>query len=180
MRKIGAIHAALYRGAGDSTIEERTPSSEARSAGVFADRVVRLGGPATRKGLGDPVRMVEVRFRKGDGEETVLHLVTDRLDLPAEVIALIFKYRWQVELFFRWLKCILGCRHLLSQSQDGVTIQVYAAIIASLLISVCTGLKPTKRTFETICLYFQGWASEEELLDHIRLRMSKEAISQTS
>ena len=39
-------------------------------------------------------------------------LVTDRMDLPAETIALIYKYRWQIELFFRWFKCILGCRHL--------------------------------------------------------------------
>lgn len=162
------------------TIEDRPLSQEARSAGVFSDRVVRLGGPATREGLRDPVRMVEVRFRKGNGEETILHLVTDRIDLPAEVVALIFKYRWQVELFFRWLKCILGCRHLLSHSQNGVTIQVYAAIIASLLISVCTGLKPTKRTFETIRLYFQGWASEEELLAHIQGRMDREGLAQKS
>lgn len=163
------------------TIEERPLSEEARAAGVFRDRVVRLGGPATRQGLRHPVRIVEVRIRKDrNGEETVLQLVTDRLDLPAEVVALIYKYRWQVELFFRWLKCILGCRHLLSLSQDGVTIQVYAAIIASLLISVCTGLKPTKRTFETICLYFQGWASEEELLAHIQGRMDKEGVAQKS
>ena len=43
----------------------------------------------------------------------------------------------------------------------------YLAIIASLLISLWTGRKPTKRTFEMLCFYFSGMASEEELLAHI-------------
>jgi IS4 transposase len=89
------------------------------------------------------------------------------MDLDALLVALGYRYRWSVELFFRWFKCILGCRHLLSESQNGVEIQVYIAIIASLLISLWTGRKPTKRTFEMVCLYLSGWADEEELLNHI-------------
>jgi hypothetical protein len=76
-------------------------------------------------------------------------------------------YGWFIELFFRWLKCILGCRHLLANSQDGVTIQIYLAIIASLLISVWIGRKPTKRTLEMIQFYFTGWATLEELTAHL-------------
>ena len=72
-----------------------------------------------------------------------------------------------MELFFRWLKCILGCRHLLANSRDGVTIQVYLAIIASLLISLWDGRKPTVRTLEMLQFYFTGWATEEELLAHL-------------
>jgi len=49
-----------------------------------------------------------------------------------------------------------------------VTIQVYLALIASLLITLWTGHKPSKRTFEMLCLYFSGWASEDELLAHVR------------
>jgi len=62
----------------------------------------------------------------------------------------------------------LGCQHLLSTCQNGVTIQVYLASIASLLITLWTGHKPSKRTFEMLCLYFSGWASEDELLAHVR------------
>jgi IS4 transposase len=80
---------------------------------------------------------------------------------------LAYKYRWWIELFFRWLKCILGCRHLLSQSASGVTLQVYVALIASLLVSLWTGRKPSKRTFEMLCLYFSGWASAQELQTQI-------------
>ena len=87
--------------------------------------------------------------------------------LAAELVALGYRFRWTVELFFRWLKCILGCRHLLANSQDGVTIQVYLAIIASLLISLWIGRKPTVRTLEMIQFYFSGWATLPELMTHL-------------
>lgn len=91
-----------------------------------------------------------------------------RMDLSAEVIALIYRYRWQIELFFRWFKCILKCTHLLSLSENGVSIQVYCALIASMLITLWTGCKPNKRTFEMLCFYFMGWADDEELAQHIK------------
>ncbi len=90
--------------------------------------------------------------------------------LPFNILYLgfqVYRYRWQIALFFRWFKCFLGCQHLLALSQNGSTIQVSCALIASLLIRLWTGRKPTKRTFEMICLYFQGWASLEELIGHI-------------
>ena len=85
-----------------------------------------------------------------------LRLVTNRLDLPAEVVALAYRFRWQIELFFRWFKCVLGCRHLVSTSANGVRLQVYVALIVSLLISLWTGHKPTKRTLEMIQHYING------------------------
>ncbi len=106
-------------------------------------------------------------FRTTDADYTML-LVTDRLDLPAETVALLYRYRWQVELFFRWFKCVLGCKHFLAQSENGVTIQVYCALIASMLITLWTGRKPTKRTFEMLSFYFMGWADDEELARHIQ------------
>jgi hypothetical protein len=72
-----------------------------------------------------------------------------------------------VELFFRFFKHVLGCRHLLSTHKKGIEIQVYCAIIACLLISLWTGRKPTLRSYEMVCLYFMGWATLEELIDHI-------------
>src|SRR4029077_5950013 len=102
-----------------------------------------------------------------NGQLDLLVLCTNRLDLPAEMVGLAYKYRWGGELFFRGLKCILGCRHLLANSHDGLTIQVYLAIIASLLISLWTGRKPTVRTLEMIQFYFTGWATEDELMAHL-------------
>ena len=149
--------------------EERPVSAKARADGVRRDLVVRLGGDQSGAALKQPLRIVEVETGKTNsrGEPEILLLVTDRMDLDVELVALGYRFRWSVELFFRWLKCILGCRHLLSHSQNGVAIQVYLAIIASLLISLWTGRKPTKRTFEMLCFYFSGMAREEELLAHI-------------
>jgi Transposase DDE domain len=148
-------------------IQSRPVSEKAQAAGVRSDRVVRLGGPKSGADLKQPLRLIEVVYLKRDGETETLLLATNRLDLDAEVVALAYRYRWSVELFFRWFKHILGCRHLLSENLNGLTIQVYVAIIACLLVSLWAGRKPTKRTFEMLCLYFSGWASEEELTAHI-------------
>ncbi len=115
------------------------------------------------------VRVVEVDTGrlKSVRKPEVLLLATDRMDLEADLVALGYRFRWSVELFFRWIKRIMGLRHLLCQSQRGVAIQVYVAFIASLLISARVGQKPTKRTYEMICLFFQGWATEQELEAHI-------------
>ena len=109
--------------------------------------------------------------------------MTDRLDLPAELVVLLYRYRWHaegqapsgvrpaltgvVELFFKWLKCVMGCRHLVAESEDGVKMQVYAALIAGLLIVLWTKRKPTKRTYLTLQFYFLGWVSDDELEEHL-------------
>jgi hypothetical protein len=83
------------------------------------------------------------------------------------VIALIYRKRWTVELFFRFFKYVLGCRHLLSHGANGIEIQVYLAIIVCMLIALWTGRKPTLRTIEMIRFYFIGWAELDELEAHI-------------
>ena len=97
----------------------------------------------------------------------ILLIATDLFDLEADVIALIFKHRWAIEIFFRFFKHVLGCRHLLSYCRNGIELQTYAAIIACMLIALWTGRKPTLRTYEMLCWYFTGMADEDELLTHI-------------
>lgn len=150
-------------------IEERTLSAEARAAGVVYDAKVDLGGKKAIGVLQQPFRVVQVDTGKKDqnGHCVILTLISNKLDLDAELIALAYRFRWQIELFFRWLKCVLGCRHLLSTCQNGVEIQVYLALIASLLISLWVGRKPTKRTYEMLCFYFMGVVELDELNEHI-------------
>ena len=152
-----------------TVVEERPLTAEARAAGVRSDRLVRLGGPQSGRVFKQPVRVLEIDTGKtaAQGRPDLLLLATNRLDLAAELVALGYRFRWTVELFFRWLKCILGCRHLLANSRNGVTIQVYLAMIASLLITLWAGRKPSVRTLEMIPFYFLGWATEEELLAHL-------------
>src|ERR1043165_2554587 len=151
--------------------QERPLSVAARAAGVTSDVVLqRLGTAHHRPCAAQPLRVVRVTTdkRHKDGTPIELVLVTNRLDLDADLIALAYQYRWTVELFFRWLKCILGCRHLLSQSENGVQLQVYMALVASLLISLWVGRAPTKRTYELLCFYLGGWASPMEVLTHVK------------
>jgi len=158
-------------------VEERPLSADAVTAQVQFDAVVQMG--QDRKGEdrpGHPMRLLCIRTtphqkrgKTGGGtsgpcSDGVLRIATNLLDVPAEVIGFIYQRRWTIEIFFRFLKHILGCRHLLSTDPVGVEIQAYCAIIACLLIALWTGKQPTKRTYEMICFYFIGWADEEELL----------------
>jgi Transposase DDE domain len=156
--------------------EERPVAPTAQAAGVQRDCLIRrLGTAHPTRLLPQPFRVVLVTPGQPpqDGAAAPLVLVTNRLDLDAELVALAYRDRWAVELFFRWLKCVLGCRHLLSQCANGVRLQVYVAIIASLLISLWVGCPPTKRTYEMLCFYLSGWASAAELvafIDQLRFR----------
>jgi hypothetical protein len=150
--------------------EERPVSAAAQATGVRRDCLIRrLGTAHPTRLLPQPFRVVLVATGKTqpDGTADRLVLVTNRLALEAELVALAYRFRWAVALFFRWLKCVLGCRHLLSQCVNGVSLQVYVAILASLLISLWIGGPPTKRTYEMLCFYLSGWASEAELVAHI-------------
>ena len=151
-------------------VEERTLSDEARKAGVLWDRVVWLGGEQRGGVLKQKLRVVAVATGKLDsqGRPEVLLLASNCLDLDAAWIALGYKYRWTIELFFRWFKCILGCQHLLSTCPNGVAIQVYMALIASMVMVLWTGHKPTKATLEMLTCYFTGLASDAELMAHLR------------
>jgi len=147
---------------------ERPLSEPAQAAGVFRDVVVkRLGTDHHKDELEQPVRLVMATFTKRDGTVDTLWLATDRLDLDAELVLLAYRYRWTVELFFRWFKCLLGCRHWLWEDQQGLTLQVYLALLASVLVVLRTDRKLSKRTWELLQWYFLGWVSEEELERHL-------------
>jgi len=145
-------------------IEDRPISVEDRQAGVICDQWVRMGSAFTEGDLTAPVRRLVIQDPRKPDSQIILLTNTD---LSGEILSLMYRYRWQVELFFRWFKCILGCTHWISQTRTGLTLQVYVALLVSLLIRLWTGRKPTKRTFEMIQLYFMGWAQEHELIRHL-------------
>jgi hypothetical protein len=160
-------------------VEARELTEADRAAGVLSDQIVRFSNGKADARPDHPLRLVCIQGSPhtsrgkycggstGPGSDGILRIATNLLDVPAEIIGLIFRYRWTIEIFFRFFKHALGCRHLLSHGENGIEIQTYCAIIACLLISLWTGRKPTLRTYEMICFYFCGMASEEELLAHI-------------
>jgi len=117
--------------------------------------------------LGRGLRYRSMRLRLvwiQNGEKTlVLATNLDTPALPAELASQLYRQRWRIELFFRWVKCILGCGHWLAESQQGATLQIYLALIAALLLQLYTGRRPNKRMMELIRFYLLGWATGAEL-----------------
>jgi len=165
-------------------VEERALSQAAIAERVLSDEIIVLGASSKKTARPDhPVRLITIQCKPhrkagrssyynrkgstGPACDGVLRLVTNLLDVPAEIIALLYHYRWTIEIFFRFFKQILGCRHLLSHSQNGIEIQTYCAIIACMLISLWTSKKPTLRTCEMINWYLMGVADLEEMQGHI-------------
>ena len=158
-------------------VAERPLSAAAKQAQVISDAVIRLGYKDQRPD--HPVRVVQVQTtphqktggRKGGTagppSDGIIRIATNLLDAPAEVVADIYRHRWTIELFFRFFKHVLGCRHLISQDPGGIQIQAYCAIIACLLIHLWTGGRPTLRSYEMICFYLSGWADLDELTAHL-------------
>lgn len=167
-----------------TVVQERTLTKAATAERVLSDAIITLGASSKKAARPDHVvRLVTIQCKPhrkagrstrysrkgstGPACDGVLRLVTNLLDVPADIIALLYHYRWTIEIFFRFFKQILGCRHLLSHSPNGIEIQVYCAIIACLLISLWTGKKPTLRTFEMVYWYLIGMADLDEMMAHI-------------
>ena len=162
------------------TLQERPLSDAAKAAHVLSDQVVDLGQVQSgRERPNHPVRLVRIQTtphekrsnRKGNTgagpSDGILRIVTDNLDVPAETVALLYEKRYQIELFFRFFKSLLGCRHLISSDPRGIQIQVYCAVIACMLLNLYTNRRPDKATLSMAYWYFSGIASEQEWEDHL-------------
>lgn len=153
-------------------VEEELPVSPAEQAArVTRQAWVRLGArPAWQS---PRVRVLWIQTAQGE----TLRLVTNvaPAELSAAEVGLLYRRRWQIECFFRWVKCLLGCRHWLAESQRGVTIQLYLALIAAVLLQLATGRRPNKRMLELIQLHQLGWATLEELLAGLEREQAKAA-----
>ena len=167
-----------------TVVKENYRNDNAQLNEIISDEVVEFSKDS---GIDHPTRVICIRINphttrgkyrggsSGVDSDGILRIATNLTDVPADVIGLIFSERWAIEIFFRFFKQILGCRHLLSQNQNGIEIQTYCAIIACMLIALWTGKKPTLRTYEMICFYFTGMADEDELMAHIEKLKSQKA-----
>jgi len=103
------------------------------STGILADQTVLFKGYRTKKQY--PRDMRRVVFYDNDGNRTFV-FYTNNFDITAEEVALLYKYRWRVELFFKWLKQHLRIKEFYGTSENAVKIQIYAAIISYCLVVI--------------------------------------------
>lgn len=145
-------------------------SARDEELGVRSDRRVTLGTKSNNRArrTGPPptqtLREVIVWDEKNQQE---IRLLTDLLDVPAYVVGLLYRLRWQIELFFRWLKVFAAMEHLISFSKNGLTIQFYVAVIACLLMYVNTGRRPSKYLLFEMQLIASGMSTLEEAAESL-------------
>jgi hypothetical protein len=109
---------------------------------IIADRVIRLANRLARNRrnpLDQPLREVRVRLDSGK----VLHIVSNDLEAQAQEIADLYKRRWDIELFFRWVKQTLKIRRFLGTSLNAIRTQIAAALIAYLLLRMAHAAQRT-------------------------------------
>lgn len=150
----------VFRLRNDSILQQESPIAlrpEDETSGVFAQCWANLGGQDN----GPRLRVIRIRSA---GEEVRLVTNLPEEEWPAEWVALLYRRRWTIELFFRWLKCLLKCRHFLCESERGVRLQLYLALIGAVLVALWTGKRPNKRQMELLQLYFQGWATIDDVM----------------
>ena len=136
-------------------------TAEDEAAGVLSDTLGRMAGSEHRPAPNLVLR--EVIVHSPDEPGGVVRLLTNLLEVEAWAIALLYRYRWHVELFFRWLKCFANFAHLISESRQGILLSFYVAVIGVLLMYLHSGAKPSKYAFSLLGLVASGASTLEEI-----------------
>lgn len=104
-----------------------------RSTGLVCDQTVVLTGYYTRKGFDSPLR--RVKFNDPETGKTLVFL-SNNFALPAMTIAKLYKYRWRVELFFKWIKQHLRIKAFFGETENAVKTQIWSAVCVYVLVAI--------------------------------------------
>ena len=126
-----------------TVVEEKEPVGE----GILSDQIIRLSSDKAKKDC--PTDLRRIRFcREEDGK--LLTFITNDLERTAAEIAALYKSRWQIELFFKWIKQNLKIKRFLGRRENAVKIQVLTAMIAYLLLRFAQLSYPCKLSLQQI------------------------------
>jgi hypothetical protein len=170
---------------------ERELCDADRACGIVSDRIGHLPGSKSAAAPA-PDRLFREIVVIDPKTNKPVRLLTTLLDVPAHIIALLYRHRWQIELFFRWLKVHAGMEHLISHCRKGLEIHFYTAVIGVLLFHVYTGRRAiSKYAINQLALSHgrpDDWAmmipilerrERERQLERDRLSRKKNAQNQT-
>lgn len=104
-----------------------------KASGVMSDQIGKLETYNSKKGFPDKLR--RIKYYDQERDKTLVFL-TNNTDLKAEEIAFLYKKRWEVELFFKWMKQHLKIKSFWGTTMNAVKIQMYCAIIAYCLVAI--------------------------------------------
>jgi hypothetical protein len=136
-------------------VQRENPLNQAdRQASVISDRIGFVPGSV---GFGQRVLREVTLIDPRSGKP--VRLLSSLLDVPARIIGLIYRYRWMIELFFKWLKCVARVRHVFSHSPNGIALEFYVAVIMVLLSYLQTGHRPSLYAFNCLAALANGTMS---------------------
>lgn len=104
-----------------------------RSTGIICDQIIALNGAYSSKDY--PEYLHRVRFKDPNSKKTLVFL-TNNTALPSLTIATLYKNRWQVELFFKWIKQHLRIKRFLGTSENAVKTQIWSAVATYVIIAI--------------------------------------------
>lgn len=140
--------------------------------GVMADQTIKFKGHKTKKQY--PKELRRIVFYDKEGNRTFV-FYTNNFNITAEQVALLYKYRWRVELFFKWLKQHLRVKEFYGTTENAVKIQIYAAITAyCLVVIVQEELKLEMDTYDVLRILNTSLLTKMPLIDLLDSRASLE------
>ena len=150
-------------------LETRTLTAADAEAGVVADQIVHLGGRGAPPGV---FRRVTIQTTNRRGKPETILLLTNLTDpaVAAHVIGSIYRRRWQIELFFKWLKTWARLDHLLSTSRNGITFQFYVAVIGVLMMYLQSGRRVSVYALAVLGRLARGQCTLDEAMATIARR----------
>jgi len=137
-----------------------------QALGVVSDRTGSFAGSQGNPAPRVPVR--EIVLQMSSGEE--LRLLTNLLDVKAEIVGELYRQRWQIELFFRWLKCYAHFDHLITHDRHGVLLNFYVVVIGVLLMYLYTGGRPSKYAMIMLGMVARSGGDLDSILPILRER----------
>jgi hypothetical protein len=139
-------------------------------AGVVGDERVELSGQGAPAGT---FRLVTIITTDRHGKSQTIRLLSNLIDagvVAAHVIGAAYRLRWQIELFFKWLKCFARMDHLLSTSRRGITTQLYVAVIAVLLMYVQSGRRVSIYALAALGGVANGQLTMQQAMEYLARR----------
>jgi Domain of unknown function (DUF4372)/Transposase DDE domain len=123
----------VTRAKSNTQVRRRYSRPVDRSTGLVCDQTVVLTGYYTRKGFDSPLR--RVKFNDPETGKTLVFL-SNNFALPAMTIAKLYKYRWRVELFFKWIKQHLRIKAFFGETENAVKTQIWSAVCVYVLVAI--------------------------------------------
>jgi hypothetical protein len=131
LKTAGAIF--VIRDRASTRFRRRYSSPVDRSTGLICDQTIVFTGANSAPGYPDPVRRIKLRDRE---RARTLVLLTNNTELPAATIAQLYRCRWQIELFFKWIKQHLRIKSFYGVSENAVRTQIWIALAVYVLVAI--------------------------------------------